>query len=282
MSSSIVFLSVIFMALGAHARALASIPACASLTADEQKTARGLFTSLHPYDGCDETFDVCLAKEPPHPVVTRLAGDICRLVKAGKKKPEIERALMRRAESALPLGKQAVIALDPRTLAGAPEAPVTAVVYACARCPFCRVFVLGLFEAVNQGPLKGKVKLYFRPFPIKGHEGALEGGLAMQSAAQLGHFWPYTVHLYERYDAFSPNVLADWAVTVGMEPAAFAAAYADPKTREEVARSKQEGLRNKVFATPTLFVNGRKYLYELDREVVIDFLLEELERLRAP
>ena len=70
--------------------------------------------------------------------------------------------------------------------AGDPQAPVRVVVYACARCPFCKVLVPGLYQEVTQGKLKGKVRLYFRPFPLKDHPGSSEGGLAMLGAAGRG------------------------------------------------------------------------------------------------
>ena len=37
---------------------------------------------------------------------------------------------------------------------------MTVVVYACTRCPFCKVVVPALYAAVTDGPLAGKVRLY--------------------------------------------------------------------------------------------------------------------------
>jgi protein-disulfide isomerase len=157
---------------------------------------------------------------------------------------------------------------------------VTAVVYACSRCPFCKVMVPALHKAVTDGPLAGKVRLYLRPFPLKTHTNSTEGGLAMVSAAQLGRFWPFTLRLYASFDSFSPKVLPDWAVASGMERAAFERAYADPKTRDALVAAKQEGLRNKVSATPSIFVDGHPYLYDLTTEAVLDVLAEAYEAAR--
>jgi protein-disulfide isomerase len=250
---------------------------CDGLPADKKNVARDLFAVLHPYDGCDETFARCLAAKPPKPVVLRLASDICRQVKAGNERKQIERNLAKRAQTMLPSGPRAAVTLDETVRAGSATAPVTVVVYACARCPFCALMVPALYQAVTGGPLAGKVRLYFRPFPLKSHDGSTEGGLAMVSAATLGRFWPFTLHLYKNFDSFCPKLLADWAEAVGMNRAAFEREYADPKTRDVLVAAKQEGLRNKVNATPSIFIDGRPYLYDLTSEAVLDVLQEAYE-----
>jgi protein-disulfide isomerase len=169
--------------------------------------------------------------------------------------------------------------LDQATLAGDPQAPVIAVVYACARCPFCKVIVPALYEAVTSGPLNGKVRLYFRPFPLKDHAGSIEGGLAMLGAGRLGKFWPFLLHMYKNFDSFCPQAFPECAALVGLDRAAFEKEYAKGDVRSSLIASKQEGIRNKVNATPTLFINGRKYVYEINAKAIIDVLIEEYERL---
>ncbi len=211
----------------------------------------------------------------------RLANDICRQAKAGKNRGEIERGLEKRAQSMLPAAKPAVISLDDTTRAGSADAPVTVVVYACSRCPFCRMLVPALYREVAEGSLKGKVRLYFRPFPLKDHAGSTEGGLAMLAAARLGRFWPFVVNeLYGKYDTFFPALIPSWAEDAGMDKAAFEKAFADPIVRDGLVASKQEGIRNKVIATPTLYIDGRKYVYDLTSEAVVDVLEEAFEGSR--
>jgi protein-disulfide isomerase len=274
----IVLLLIVVAALSGRSRAaLAQTCACDSLPADDKALAQKLFSTLHPYDGCDETFARCLAAKPPRPVVLRLAADICRQVKEGRDRKEIERGLSKRAQSMLPSGPRAALTLDDAFRAGAPNAPVTLVVYACTRCPFCKVMIQSLYNAVTDGPLAGKVRLYMRPFPLKSHSGSTEGGLALMSAAKLGHFWPFALLVYKRFDTFTPQALPEWAASVGLERSAFESTFADPKTRDALVASKQEGLRNKVEATPGLFIDGRPYVYEMTTEAVLDVLEEAFE-----
>jgi protein-disulfide isomerase len=276
-------LGVVMLALLASpAIAWAQTPACDTLPADRKTTVREIFASLHPYDGCDETFARCLAVKPPKPIVLRLASDICRQVKAGDDRKQVERSLVKRAQTMLASGQRAAIALDEATRAGTAQAPVEVVVYACPRCPFCKDMVTALYQAVTDGPLAGKARLYLRPFPLKTHADSTEGGLAMMSAAKLGRFWPFVLALYKNFDSYCPKLLADWATAAGMDRAAFERAYSDPKIRDALITSKQEGLRNKVGVTPTLFIDGRQYFYELSKEAVIDVVEEACEAKAGP
>ncbi len=259
----------------------AQTPVCDGLPADRKAVAREIFAALHPYDGCDETFARCLAAKSPKPIVLRLASDICKQVKAGDDRKHVERNLAKRAQTRLASGPRATIVLDEATRAGAAEAPIELAVYACPRCPFCKGMVTALYQAVTDGPLAGKARLYFRPYPLKTHANSTEGGLAMVSAAKLGHFWPFTLALYKNFDSYCPKLLADWAVAAGMDRAAFENATADPKTREALVEVKQEGVRNKVNATPTIFIDGRPYLYDLSAESVIDVVEEVYEAKTA-
>jgi protein-disulfide isomerase len=273
--------AALLLALAPSLDARAQVPGCATLPPGGTALVRELFAALHPYDGCDETLEKCLAASPPAPVVTRMAADICRMVKAGKDRREVERAFDRRARSMTATGAPAAIALDEATRAGDPGAPVVVVVYACARCPFCAVIVPALHREVTAGALKGRARLYFRPFPIKDHAGAVEGGLAMVAAAQLGGFWAFLTGMYGRYDQFCPKLLPEWAAAAGMDRAAFEKACADPRTREQLVASKQEGVRNRVAATPTIFINGKRYVYDLEAATIADVIAEEHERVRS-
>jgi protein-disulfide isomerase len=274
MSKPTILSSLILAAVASPAVAWAQTPACDALPAEHKAAVREIFSTLHPYDGCDETFARCLAAKPPKPIVLRLASDICRQVKAGDDRKQVERSLAKRAQMMLGSGQRATIAVDEATRAGSAQAPVELVVYACPRCPFCKDMVTALYQAVTDGPLAGKARLYLRPFPLKTHADSTEGGLAMMSAAKLGHFWPFVLALYKNFDSYCPKLLADWAVAAGMDRTAFGGTYADSKTRDALVASKQEGLRNKVSVTPTFFIDGRQYAYELSREAVIDVVEE--------
>ena len=74
---------------------------------------------------------------------------------------------------------------------GSAEAPVTVVIYACARCPYCSKLIPLLYEAVADGALQEDARLAFRIFPIRGHEGSTEAGLGFAAAVAMDGFWPF-------------------------------------------------------------------------------------------
>jgi len=267
--------ALVFAATTAHAGR------CHVLRGPKLKQAQQLFESVHPYDCCDETLARCLKQRKACKLATRLRDDICRRVLAGQTAPQIKSALDRRARSMTPMGRRAKIDLAGAPPTGSSTAPVTVVVYACARCRMCSRTVPMLDAAVTRGALRGRVKIHLKPFPIRGHAGALEGGLAFVAAARLGKLWPYLRLLYKEFDSFSKERLAVWAQRAGMDRGAFNRQMSSSSTRSALVKDKKEGLRNKVKATPTLFINGRKYVGDLDRDSLLDVLDEAADRAQG-
>ena len=172
-------------------------------------------------------------------------------------------------------GRKAAIDLSLAPAAGDDGAPVQVIAYTCARCPFCSKIVPKLHTEVTRGVLKGKARLHFKTFPIRGHEGSKEGGLALVAAARMGQPWPFLLKLYERYDSFCPDALSTWADDAGLDKSEFERLHKDPETLRLLVESKKEGIRNRVSATPTFFLEGRLFAGEPTTEELVD-LVEEL------
>ena len=277
-ASAAIFLA---LALAFSGAARAQTPTCDGLDGAQKKDLDELFGRLKPYECCSDTFARCLAAKKPCPIVRRLADNLCRMAALGRDKEAVEKAYEQRQRSMTGMHPAVTIALDEAARLGEPNAPVTLVVYACTRCPFCRDLVLALHREVTEDDLKGKVKVYLRPFPLKGHEGSTEGALALLAAARQGKMWPFAVYTYKHFDEFSPDVLADWAEFNKLDRKAFEQAMADPALREQLTEAKKEGLRNHVEATPTLYIDGRQWTGDLELGSVVDALLEEYDRVTA-
>ena len=274
---SVLCLSICISAAGA---ASGQTPTCDKLSKEQRAIARELLDSSYPYDCCDETISACLKKKPVCALAYRLAENICRRVADKQDKQEIKRGLSKRARSMMSQ-KKVAIDLASTPAAGDPAAPVTAVVYACARCPYCSKLIPKLYESVENGALKKKVKLYFKPFPIRSHEYSKESGLAYVAAAKQGKFWEYMLLSYQHFDEFCVLKQADWAELVGMDRAAFESAMADPVTRTILVNSKKEGIVNKVDATPTVFIDGRRFVGDMSAEELTDVLEEAYDKAKG-
>ena len=72
--------------------------------------------------------------------------------------------------------------------------------------------------------------------------------------------------------------MKSWALETGLDEQRFDKDYADPATREALVASKKEGILNKVTATPTLFINGRKIKTSMDIKTLADLVEEQAER----
>ncbi len=274
------FALVLGLAVAAVRPAVAQTPTCDKLSPEAKAVAGNLLASEHPYDCCDDTIARCLTTRPDCTLVRRLADYVCRLAAAGKGAADIGRSLERRALSMLRPQKTYAIDTSAVPVVGCDKAPVRVVAYACARCPFCSKLLPALHREVTAGRLVGQVGLWVRLFPIKSHAGSTEANIAAQAALKLGKFWEYLLHAYRQFDAFTPQALPEWAAAVGLDGPAFAAATQDPTVRARLVDSKKEGLTNQVDATPTLFINGRKYVGDLDLETLVDVLEEEREAVR--
>jgi protein-disulfide isomerase len=262
------------------APAMSQTPACEALSGPGRTLALKILDTEHPYDCCDDTIRRCLSARPTCALAVRLANDVCRRVAAGQDEARIRRALSRRARSMIGGGPKATVDLAGASIVGDEGAPVTVVVYACARCPYCSKLVPAL-HAELKGRLKGLARLGFRTFPIRGHEGSTEAGLAFVAAARMGRFWDFALLAYRRFDDFSPGKEREWATEAGLDPAAFVELLGQPATREELVASKKEGIVNGVEETPTLFLNGRRWAGDLSLPEVVDAIEEEAERVRG-
>ena len=261
-------------------RGAIAMPAeCSSLGAAQRKVADSLLDSQHPYRCCDKTIRQCLQQRPTCKLAERLAADVCRRVQAGENRATIERALARRATSMRASTKPAPIDLSAAQPAGDRNAKVTLVAYVCPRCPYCERLMRHLLHEVTAGSAKGKVKLYVRLFPLRSHKGSTEASLAVMAAAELGKFWPYLSRLYEDFDGFSVDKLPQYAKGVGLSEARFQSLRRSAAVRSKLVESKKEGVRNKVESTPTLFIDGRRYVGDLDARSVVDVLMEEYDRV---
>ncbi|MCK5795848.1 MAG: DsbA family protein [Deltaproteobacteria bacterium] len=264
------------MASGREASGEAS--SCESLPKAKRALAQKLHNALHPYACCDGTLAECLKAKKVCRVVQRLANNICRRVAKGESEKAIKRVLSRRARSMVAAGKKATSDLTHAAAAGASTSPVLLVEYACARCPFCAKITPALHREVVSGRLKGKAKFYFRTFPIRNHKYSKESGLGFVAAQRMGKFWPFALHVYKHFDAFSPDKQRPWARSLGMDCKKFGALMGDSETRRLLVEGKKEGLRNRVKATPTFFINGKHYVGELNIEELVDVLGEAYDR----
>ncbi len=273
---------VLFMLLGVGPWAVAQTATCDKLEGEPKALAQKLLASQYMYDCCDQSIAECLKAKPTCRLAVRLANNICRRVADKQDEATIVRGLAKRARS-MSRGKKYKIDLKPEVAAGvgSDAAKVVLVEYACARCPFCSRLTPLIYKEVVEGRLKDKVRFHFKIFPIRSHEFSKETGLGFMAAITMGRFWPFALHSYVHFDQFCIKQQAAWAKAAGLDLEGFERLIKEPSTRKLLVESKKEGLRNKVDATPAFYINGRKYVGDMDIEELVDISLEEAERVEG-
>ncbi|HMQ11270.1 MAG TPA: thioredoxin domain-containing protein [Oligoflexia bacterium] len=144
---------------------------------------------------------------------------------------------------------------------GNDSAKVTIVEFSDFECPACR----GSFETVEKvmKEYKGKVKLYFRDFPLSFHKKAKPAHNAARCANDQGKFWPYHDELFisstwvhAADEAASIAELKNIAKKLKLDQAKFDACV-DGKTHyAKIDEDFKAGQQVGVGGTPAFYVNG--------------------------
>lgn len=147
---------------------------------------------------------------------------------------------------------------------GPDSAKVTIVEFSDFQCPACRV---------AEEPLKNILKLYggdvrfvFKHFPLeRPHPHARRAAGMSECAGRQGRFWPFHDLLYKKQEAWSnaadaPAALEKLAKEAGLDMKAFTQCLQDNAVDALVAADMEEGEKRWVGATPTFFINGKRFV----------------------
>ncbi len=147
-------------------------------------------------------------------------------------------------------------------LAGASKTEVTVVEFGDFQCPACAV----AYQVVNQIKKKyeGKVRFAFREFPIAVHKNGYSSALAAETAGGQGMFWEMHDMLYDNQKEWSDrndaiDIFTSYAKKIGIDADKFKKDVEDKKYDAKIQNDLKDGNMLGVNATPTFFINGKKY-----------------------
>ncbi len=168
---------------------------------------------------------------------------------------------------------------------GEEGASVVVVAYSDFQCPFCAQEALILRNQLKN-EYSGKVRVYFRDFPLANHDWAQDAAVAGRCIydQEPEAFWAYHDWIFANQGSITKANLSDkvgeQAKTYGVDPLKLSGCMSDPAATAAVEASLGEGRAVGVTSTPTLFVNGRKMAGSVKWEqlkAVIDYELEYQE-----
>jgi thiol-disulfide isomerase/thioredoxin len=159
---------------------------------------------------------------------------------------------------------------------GAQGARVTVVEFVDYECPHCKHAQSLMKQLLEEYP--SDVKVYFKHFPLSSHTNARLAAEGAVAAHRQGKFWPFNEKVWANSESLSPAVLEKAAKEVGLDVAAWRKEAASDGVKDRVQKDRSEGNDLGINATPTLYINGRKYGDPLDLASLKDWLEEELGR----
>jgi protein-disulfide isomerase len=164
---------------------------------------------------------------------------------------------------------------------GPADAKISIVEFSDFECPACRVAQPSLRNLMKV--YDGKVRLTFKHFPFTMHRSARPAAIAAECAGRQGKFWPFHDLLYERQEQWVgekvDETLTAYAKELKLDEASWQACRKDPAVNAIVSADFQDGKNAWVGATPTFFINGKRFIggYNLS-EKGVPFIDKELKK----
>ena len=145
---------------------------------------------------------------------------------------------------------------------GKADAPLTIIEYASMTCSHCAHFHKETLPAIKEKYIDtGKARLVFREFPF---DPRAEAGFMLARCADDKYFAMVDV-LFQQQKSWAPvenarDALLQISKLAGFSQESFEACLTDQKLLEDVRAVRDRGAKDfGVDATPTFFINGKKY-----------------------
>lgn len=162
-----------------------------------------------------------------------------------------------------------VVRENSHRLNAAPDSKVTFVEFLDFECEGCRAVYPKIEKA--RAEYGDRVNFVIRYFPLQAHANAERAARAVEAAAQQGQLEAMYRTMYDTQAQWgekqtpADDVFRGFATELGLDMAAFDAAYADRATLERIQLDVADGRALGVQGTPTFFLNGtriRPHSYE--------------------
>mgnify|MGYP001606602473 FL=1 len=149
---------------------------------------------------------------------------------------------------------------------GKNNAKVTMIEFSDFECPFCkRYFDETISQIIKDYVDTGKIKMYYRHFPLDFHPAAMPAALASECANEQGKFWEYHDKVFAEQDKISGKTgdtitaqLKTWAQEMRLNTSQFDSCLDNTKFQANVDADRADGTTAGVSGTPTFFINGKR------------------------
>lgn len=160
---------------------------------------------------------------------------------------------------AIPLALDTVSSSD--WTKGNQDVKIILIEYSDFQCPACAAYYPFLKQLEQE--LGNKFLFVYRHFPLPQHKNASLAAAAAEAAGRQGKFWEMHNLIFENQKVWSDQPKAEeefikYAQTIGLDIAKFKNDLNSKEIKNKVKSDYQSGVRARVNATPTFFLNGKR------------------------
>jgi len=138
---------------------------------------------------------------------------------------------------------------------GEAGASLAIIEYADFECPFCRRFEHETWPQIRDTYIKtGKVKYFYRDFPLAFHEHAMSAAQAARCAGEQGKFWEMHDSLFEEPAALAAADVERRAGALGIDVSRFDACVSGSHPGGPIQKSVAEASQMQISGTPTFLI----------------------------
>jgi protein-disulfide isomerase len=147
-----------------------------------------------------------------------------------------------------------------RGVSGGPQL----VVYGDFECPYTAAAVREIDRLLGNG---AAFEVVFRYFPLREiHPHAQAAAEAAEAAARQDRFWEMHDLLFRNQMRLEADDLRRFADRLGLDLARFESDVVDPGVLARIERDVETGIKSGVDGTPSLFIDGRRYVGPRDAD----------------
>ncbi len=202
------------------------------------------------------TLEVCVKEKRACAKCVPAAKVVAKMVSKGEGEKEIREWLANRfddkAVSQIELGASPSL--------GPADAPIQLVEFADFECPHCGMAAPVIHKTVDDPEFKPKVRFVFKNYPLPAHEHADPAARASVAAGAQGKFWEMHDQLFTHQETLANSDIEGFAKKLGLDMDKFKADWVSNETKDKVAKDKELGARIGISGTPSIYVNGRKFM----------------------
>ena len=159
---------------------------------------------------------------------------------------------------------------------GKSDAPITIVEFSDYKCEHCRDMSVSIDTLRREFP--ETIRQVWKDFPNEElHAEATSAAIAARCADQQGAFWTYHDLLYSQMNLLDSTTYQAIAEAIELDMDIFSRCLSSQEPLPRIQRDFEEGLDLKITATPTIFVNGERFVGSISTERLREIISDQLQ-----